>query len=60
MPAPSGAPKGCGPAAGLECAVDLRAFVILTLGITCWAAQRTRTAEDFSAGGGGDQGSSSV
>ncbi len=29
------------------------AFVILTLGITYWAAQRTRTAKDFYAAGGG-------
>jgi cation/acetate symporter len=28
-------------------------FVILTLGITYWAAQRTRTAKDFYAAGGG-------
>jgi cation/acetate symporter len=29
------------------------AFVILTLGITYWAAKRTRTARDFYAAGGG-------
>ncbi len=29
------------------------AFVILTLGITYWAAQRTRTTKDFYAAGGG-------
>ena len=29
------------------------AFVLLTLGITYWAAQRTRTAKDFYAAGGG-------
>ena len=29
------------------------AFVILTLGITYWAAKRTRTAKDFYAAGGG-------
>jgi cation/acetate symporter len=29
------------------------AFVILTLGITYWAAQRTRSARDFYAAGGG-------
>ena len=28
-------------------------FVLLTLGITYWAAQRTRTAKDFYAAGGG-------
>ena len=32
------------------------AFVILTLGITYWAAQRTRTAKDFYAAGGGVSG----
>ena len=30
------------------------AFVIVTLGITYWAAQRTRTTKDFYAAGGGD------
>ena len=29
------------------------AFVALTLGITYWAARRTRTARDFYAAGGG-------
>src|SRR5271166_3788552 len=29
------------------------AFVLVTLGITYWAAQRTRTAKDFYAAGGG-------
>ena len=29
------------------------AFVIVTLGITYWAAQRTRTTKDFYAAGGG-------
>ena len=29
------------------------AFVVLTLGITYWAAQRTKTAKDFYAAGGG-------
>ena len=29
------------------------AFVIVTLGITYWAAQRTRTAKDFYSAGGG-------
>ena len=32
------------------------AFVALTLGITYWAAQRTRTAKDFYAAGGGVSG----
>jgi cation/acetate symporter len=32
------------------------AFVLLTLGITYWAAQRTRTAKDFYAAGGGVSG----
>ena len=31
-------------------------FVLLTLGITYWAAQRTRTAKDFYAAGGGVSG----
>jgi cation/acetate symporter len=29
------------------------AFIILTLGITYWAAQHTRTTKDFYAAGGG-------
>ncbi len=33
--------------------VIFAAFVLLTLGITYWAAQRTRTAKDFYAAGGG-------
>ena len=32
------------------------AFVLLTLGITYWAARRTRTAKDFYAAGGGVSG----
>jgi cation/acetate symporter len=32
------------------------AFVVLTLGITYWAARRTRTAKDFYAAGGGISG----
>ena len=32
------------------------AFVLLTLGITAWAARRTRTASDFYAAGGGISG----
>ena len=31
-------------------------FVLATLGITYWAAQRTRTAKDFYAAGGGIKG----
>ncbi len=46
-------------AAGTDQSVDwnavviFAAFVILTLGITYWAAKRTRTAKDFYAAGGG-------
>ena len=43
------------PAAALDwSAISIfAAFVVLTLGITYWAAQRTRTAKDFYAAGGG-------
>ena len=33
--------------------VIFAAFVLLTLGITYWAAQKTRTAKDFYSAGGG-------
>jgi cation/acetate symporter len=37
----------------LEAIVMFFAFVLLTLGITYWAARRTKTAADFYAAGGG-------
>ena len=37
----------------LEAIVMFAVFVLLTLGITYWAARRTKTAKDFYAAGGG-------
>jgi len=44
------------PATDWNAILIFAAFVILTLGITYWAAQRTRTTKDFYAAGGGVSG----
>jgi cation/acetate symporter len=41
------------PATDWNAIIIFAGFVILTLGITYWAAQRTRTTKDFYAAGGG-------
>jgi cation/acetate symporter len=50
--------QGAAPAAGTNwnAVIIFACFVILTLGITYWAAQRTRTTKDFYAAGGGVSG----
>jgi cation/acetate symporter len=54
--------QGAAPAAPAAPATDwtavaiFAAFVALTLGITYWAAQHTRTTKDFYAAGGGVSG----
>src|SRR6202795_4782576 len=54
--------QGAAPAAPAAPATDwtavaiFAAFVALTLGITYWAAQHTRTTKDFYAAGGGISG----
>jgi cation/acetate symporter len=50
--------QGAAPAAGTDwnAVIIFAIFVILTLGITYWAAQRTRTTKDFYAAGGGVSG----
>ena len=44
------------PATDWNAIIIFAAFVVLTLGITYWAAQRTRTTKDFYAAGGGVSG----
>jgi cation/acetate symporter len=50
--------QGAAAAAGTDwnAVIIFAAFVILTLGITYWAAKRTRTTKDFYAAGGGVSG----
>ena len=50
--------QGAAPAAGTDwnAVIIFAIFVLLTLGITYWAAQRTRTTKDFYAAGGGVSG----
>jgi cation/acetate symporter len=50
--------QGAAPAAGTDwtAVIIFAAFVLLTLGITYWAAQHTRTTKDFYAAGGGVSG----
>ena len=57
---PLGGARAAGPIdAGTAQPIDwnailiFAAFVVLTMGITYWAAQRTRSAKDFYAAGGG-------
>jgi cation/acetate symporter len=47
------ADAGAAPPLDWNALIIFAAFVILTLVITYWAAQRTRTAKDFYAAGGG-------
>ncbi len=56
----AGAAQAAGPleagtmqATNWNAIIIFAAFVLLTLGITYWAARRTRTAKDFYAAGGG-------
>ncbi|THD47179.1 MAG: cation acetate symporter [Bradyrhizobium sp.] len=46
------AADAAGPATDWNAVLIFAAFVLLTLGITYWAAMRTRTAKDFYAAGG--------
>ena len=46
------APAAAAPATDWTAVAIFAAFVLLTLGITYWAAQRTRTTKDFYAAGG--------
>ena len=50
--------QGAAAAAGTDwnAVIIFAIFVLLTLGITYWAAQRTRTTKDFYAAGGGVSG----
>ena len=50
--------QGAAPAAGTDwtAVIIFAAFVLLTLGITYWAAKHTRTTKDFYAAGGGVSG----
>ncbi len=47
------APAPAATATNWNAIIIFAAFVVLTLGITYWAAQRTRTTKDFYAAGGG-------
>ncbi|MGO4869350.1 MAG: sodium:solute symporter family transporter, partial [Roseiarcus sp.] len=47
------ADAGAAPPIDWNALIIFGAFVVLTLGITYWAAKRTRTAKDFYAAGGG-------
>jgi cation/acetate symporter len=47
------APAAAAPTTDWNAIIIFAAFVVLTLGITYWAAQRTRTTKDFYAAGGG-------
>ncbi|MGD0763029.1 MAG: cation acetate symporter [Roseiarcus sp.] len=47
------ADTGAAPPLDWNALIIFAAFVVLTLAITYWAAQRTRTAKDFYAAGGG-------
>ncbi|MGD1016341.1 MAG: cation acetate symporter [Roseiarcus sp.] len=47
------ADTGAAPPLDWNALLIFAAFVVLTLAITYWAAQRTRTAKDFYAAGGG-------
>src|SRR5579864_3703627 len=47
------APAPAASATNWNAIIIFAIFVVLTLGITYWAAQRTRTTKDFYAAGGG-------
>ena len=51
--APAAAPAAAVQATNWNAIIIFAIFVLLTLGITYWAAQRTRTTKDFYAAGGG-------